>query len=212
MLPLTSTGSAVTTFKSNNSKITVIESGNYPDGSCYLQINTSESYANIDAFKDDMRGTVIQYETATSYTEQVIDGQPLNTLPQDGEQWVREEWEKGLNLADNKDNSFSDWYVDFYAYLEPNKNYTFTLQNINFPANSSTLSVNGQMQYDYGTMGSPSEFHITSPTNITTKTRVLIRFEGNYTTLDKTDFMAMLVEGSHPYPYQHMTINYQIIL
>lgn len=147
-------------------------------------------------------GVQAQYELATSYTEQVIENQPLNTLPQDGEQWVREEWEKGLNLADNKDNSFSDWYVDFYAYLEPNKNYTFTLQNIKFPANSSTLSVNGQMQYDYGTMGSPSEFHITSPTNITTKTRVLIRFEGNYTTLDKTDFMAMLVEGSHPYPYQ----------
>lgn len=43
----------------------------------------------------------VQFELATAaqYTEKVIENQPLNTLPQAGEQWVREEWEKGLNLC-----------------------------------------------------------------------------------------------------------------
>ena len=39
-----------------------------------------------------------QYKLATSYTEKVILNQPLLNLPQEGTQWLREEWEKGLNL------------------------------------------------------------------------------------------------------------------
>ena len=40
---------------------------------------------------------VIQYRINATYTEKVIEDQPIHTLPQDGEQWLREEWEKGLN-------------------------------------------------------------------------------------------------------------------
>lgn len=42
----------------------------------------------------------IQYKLATSYTEEIIEGQPLTTLDQAGSQWLRNEWEKGLNLFD----------------------------------------------------------------------------------------------------------------
>ncbi len=41
----------------------------------------------------------IQYELESPYTETVIENQPIHTLPQDGEVWLRDEWEKGLNLA-----------------------------------------------------------------------------------------------------------------
>ena len=40
----------------------------------------------------------IQYKLATSYTEEIIEGQPLITLDQQGSQWLRDEWEKGSNL------------------------------------------------------------------------------------------------------------------
>lgn len=42
--------------------------------------------------------TYVQYELATSYTEEVILDQPIHTIDQHGEQWLRDEWEKGLNL------------------------------------------------------------------------------------------------------------------
>ena len=42
--------------------------------------------------------TYVQYELATSYTEEVIPDQPIHTIDQHGEQWLRDEWEKGLNL------------------------------------------------------------------------------------------------------------------
>ncbi len=42
---------------------------------------------------------IIQYELENPYTETVIEYQPIHTLPQDGEVWLRDEWEKGLNLA-----------------------------------------------------------------------------------------------------------------
>lgn len=40
----------------------------------------------------------IQYELENPYTETVIENQSIHTLPQDGEVWLRDEWEKGLNL------------------------------------------------------------------------------------------------------------------
>lgn len=40
----------------------------------------------------------IQYELAISYTETVIDNQPFATLDQNGEQWLRSEWAKTVNL------------------------------------------------------------------------------------------------------------------
>lgn len=45
--------------------------------------------------------TYMQYELNTSYTEEVILDQPIHTIDQHGEQWLRDEWEKGLNLIDD---------------------------------------------------------------------------------------------------------------
>lgn len=44
-----------------------------------------------------------QYEVPEGYeyTEDVILDQPIHTIDQHGEQWLRDEWEKGLNLIDD---------------------------------------------------------------------------------------------------------------
>ncbi len=41
----------------------------------------------------------VQYKLSAPYTEKVIASQPIHTLDQSGEQWLREERDKGLNLA-----------------------------------------------------------------------------------------------------------------
>ncbi len=40
----------------------------------------------------------VQYKLSAPYTEKVI-AEPIHTLDRSGEQWLREEWGKGLNLA-----------------------------------------------------------------------------------------------------------------
>lgn len=56
---------------------------------------------NLEAFKQylSQHPIYIQYETETSYTETVIDNQPLATLDKNGEQWLRSEWEKTVNYG-----------------------------------------------------------------------------------------------------------------
>ena len=56
---------------------------------------------NLEAFKQylSQHPIYIQYETETSYTETVIDNQPLATLDKNGEQWLRIEWEKTVNYG-----------------------------------------------------------------------------------------------------------------
>lgn len=56
---------------------------------------------NLEAFKQylSQHPIYIQYETETSYTETVIDNQPLATLDQNGEEWLRSEWEKTVNYG-----------------------------------------------------------------------------------------------------------------
>ena len=82
----------------------------------------------------------VQFELATSYTENVIENQPLNTLPQDGEQWVRSEWEKGINLIDyasrklnvelsnttGEESSNSSYDTSDFIAAEPNTTYSFS--------------------------------------------------------------------------------------
>lgn len=50
--------------------------------------------------KSALNGVLLQYKLANPYTEEIIEGQPLITLDSQGSQWLRSEWEKGLNLFD----------------------------------------------------------------------------------------------------------------
>ena len=72
----------------------------YFDTSSNLILLLNNTYNNDNDLKSALSGIILQYELATSYTEEIIEGQPLITLDQQGSQWLRDEWEKGLNLVD----------------------------------------------------------------------------------------------------------------
>ena len=72
----------------------------------------------------------IQYKLATSYTEDIIPNQPLNTLDQTGSQWLREEWEKGLNLGSFPDRTGRWWVTvqqDLTNFINQLPNGTYTI-------------------------------------------------------------------------------------
>lgn len=72
----------------------------YISGDNYLRVKDtrySSASALISALAD-VGGMFIQYELVTSYTKDVILDQPIHTLDVNGEQFVRDEWEKTLNL------------------------------------------------------------------------------------------------------------------
>ena len=58
------------------------------------------NYTTLDTFKEWLRKNPIsfQYKLSTSYTETIITGLPQITLDKQGCEWLRSEWEKGLNL------------------------------------------------------------------------------------------------------------------
>lgn len=53
-------------------------------------------FENYEELQDFINGLVIQYEITNSYTEIVIENQPLNILDQNGSQWLREEYKKSI--------------------------------------------------------------------------------------------------------------------
>ena len=67
----------------------------------YLSSNPSIT-SSTDMNSVFVNGVALQYKLATSYTEEIIEGQPLITLDNQGSQWLREEWEKGLNIWDEQ--------------------------------------------------------------------------------------------------------------
>jgi len=174
---------------------------------------------------DDLQ---IQYKLATSYTEQVIENQPLLNLDQKGCNFLREEWEKGLNLFD---------------FITANPNYARNgvisgSDNIN---NNGTITIGVDASGGYG-----KGFKIQVKANTTytlsfdkssTDSLYVEAFQNNtsiqlnsfgtsgrvsftFTTNNSSDFVVigfsttgsavgtltisniMLNEGTHPYPYQ----------
>lgn len=65
----------------------------------------------------------IQYELAISYTETVIDNQPFATFDQNGEQWLRSEWAKTVNLNPYKESGSS--YGFTWTYDDDDQSLTF---------------------------------------------------------------------------------------
>lgn len=150
---------------------------------------------------------IIQYKLATSYTEEIIENQPLTTLDQSGSQWIREEWEKGLNLFD-KDNPNLVYGIGY----EPNPSSSLGTDWVKvawIPVKpNTTYSVNKNVRYSFYNGG----WSDIGPSNVTTFTTasdtqylMLIEYHGGTQTPDtsKTAWAnLMLVGGSHAYPYQ----------
>ena len=200
-------------------------SGNYAlqDGT-YTNLNTPKTLYNLGAYdtytsngdgtatitrktgytvNEDGTTTQSELDTALQYTEKVIENQPINTLPQDGEQWVREEWEKGLNLF-NKDDvikgySVSDEDGTIFANaddsasgfipIKPNTRYIYTPSDA---AHRWFAFYDSNKQYISGLSGDDAVDFV-SPSNV-----AYVRLTVPISNLDTT----MLVEGSNAYPYQ----------
>ena len=104
-----------------------------------MGVTDNEVQINIPASADvnDYLGQnpiYIQYELATSYTEKVILDQPIHTLDVNGEQFVRNEWEKTLNINSYSRSDSRDGFT--WTYDENDQSLTFngeqTLSNRQF--------------------------------------------------------------------------------
>ena len=81
-----------------------------------LGIDTSGAISYDNGSSTEKPSGIFQYKLATSYTEEIIEGQPLITLDQQGSQWLRSEWEKGLNLVN--DTIYSGQVLDCHGYVQ----------------------------------------------------------------------------------------------
>ena len=87
-------------IKCNKQNITFYRLEETPSGYC-LSFTAQKEFNNMNELEAFLSDIVIQLRCKSKYqyTEKVIENQPINTLNQDGEQWLRDEWEKGLNLC-----------------------------------------------------------------------------------------------------------------
>lgn len=149
-----------------------------------------------------------QTEANASYTEKVILDQPIHTLDVNGEQFVRDEWGKGLNLAPIlADGPYSlsagneKWVIArIEDYIEANKTYTISCTGVTF---NNGLDIQIVIEHDDGTPSSYKSFQ--NPVVFRRKVgdRIIIRLGGNTLTSSMSVTpKIMLVEGSHAYPYQ----------
>lgn len=189
-------------------------SGNYAlqDGT-YPNLNTPKTLYNLGAYdtytsngdgtatitrktgyavNEDGTTTQSELDTALQYTEKVIENQPINTLPQDGEQWVREEWEKGLNLAQVKDPP-----ADNRIFIGTVSAGIYTISLNESPKN--TVGYQFQLFANTTTSTALITAYVTESATFTVSETTDLYFYANGKT---GEFSLMLNKGSHPYPYQ----------
>ena len=194
----------------------------YPDGTVRLNFNTGMEYASVDEWLSWLRSHedfAFQFEAETSYTEKVILDQPIHTLDVNGEQFVRNEWEKGLNLfnideanlsvthdcsATKDDNgnitivkTGSDPYInDLFHFYATSTKYTVSARS----SKSMQIFVNINGTYHSSQDGLTPVFTF----NCNIGDSIYLRLDGNAESSGSTQTFSniMLVEGDHAYPYQ----------
>lgn len=136
---------------------------------------------------------LLQYELATSYTDNLIENRPLNTLDQQGSQWLRKEWEKTTNLYDNNK----------LEYI--NDGYCLPLKDFIVGQTYSYTVLSSMVQVKIST--NPSGVNTWQSTNATgsfvmTSAMLSLYFIINTSTGAPNNSVCMLNEGNHAYPYQ----------
>ena len=162
---------------------------------------TGQSAKTIDEWNDyfNQNPVYIQYKLTTTYTEEIIEGQPLITLDQQGSQWLRDEWEKGLNVFDidtatigngyDYTATASDWVKAIDIPVEPNTTYTASSIISRYAFNHGNIVAD----YNKNTITTGSD----------TITLSLFMYVGDYSGTARTWFSNyMLNKGSIAYPYQ----------
>ena len=173
----------------------------------FFNIPLQTSIDNAIAYTLNL-GIQVQYKLATSYTEEIIEGQPLITLDSQGSQWLRNEWEKGLNLLNcskiervnpTGDISFSlNSNGELVVNGTSGSNYGYyTVQRFTF---NGTYTMNGSINQDLvlfvETTGYPQDKTFTL--NGTYDVRIQVAPNKTY---NNVVMRPMLVEGDHAYPY-----------
>lgn len=134
----------------------------------------------------------IEYKLATPYTEKIITGVPQITLDKQGCEWLRSEWEKGLNLL-NIDNISNDSII--YSNL-PTGTYTFSLKTTG-DGDGFNLKINSLSGDTIGSAAIKNGYGVVT----FTVTRVVDLYFNGWGNA-WTNYDIMLVKGSVPYPYQ----------
>lgn len=160
------------------------------------------NYTDAATFKTAIQGVLLQYETVTSYTETVIKNQPLNTLDQQGSQWLRNEWEKGLNLFDNDLEVIANSYLETRNYIAITPNTTYTIRYYGTIVEYPTVVM---YYYDktytqIGTFSMSVNWQSSTFTTPNNAYYVKIALPSSLGTTYQNDIM--LNEGDHAYPYQ----------
>lgn len=149
---------------------------------------------------------ILQYKLATSYTEEIIEGQPLITLDQQGSQWLRSEWEKGLNLWDEqwelgklvngvKTDSVNQIRSVNPIYVDDNTQYF--INKLNY-SNMACYSANNQYLGNATYQLVQNKGYII--TTLENTAYVMFDMGVNYGTTYNHDIM--LNKGTKPLPYQ----------
>lgn len=149
---------------------------------------TISTVADLKAFISSSNW-YIQYKLATPYTEEIIEGQPLITLDSQGSQWLREEWEKGLNLF-NGSRNLRDWNL-----IVGN---TYTITTID-GTHSIKIAVNW---YSSGEEVLIEESKVTFKYNENQNWRLFIDPASTQEQENFSDYGVMCVEGLIAYPYK----------
>ena len=189
------------------------------NGQIYFNIPLQTSNENAIAYARNLN-IALQVQLAISYTEQVIVNRPLNTLDQQGSQWLRNEWEKGLNLftcpnysgtANNVTYSIENGIITLNGTASAN---TYIDLDINLNVISpSTISFNnigtktsGNMGfYLYNSVGTwlfdtwNFNSNTSNYTGSISKMRIYI---ASGVALTNYQIRPMLNYGDHAYPYQ----------
>ncbi len=130
--PSTNGSGAVITWACNTATPTYADNVYLGNNGVAVGVNGTVYFKNENTNSTTKPSGLLQYKLATSYQEKVITNQPLNTLDQNGSQWVRDEWEKGLNKFNNP-----------YTYTNANAN------GVSITINKNSCMLNGTSTAGY---------------------------------------------------------------
>ena len=166
----------------------------------------SSTYANVS----QLNGVILQYKLATSYTEQVIEGESILPLDTTMAQMIRQDVVDGLNLFDNallpkldyttSGNVYADFRIEIWttpdtsgsqiAYFNSYNEFTRTIASGNY---YFRVGLNGNAQDD--------KYFIPTPIHLESGTYTM----GFDLTLEEPNHYIvkslMLVKADHSYPY-----------
>lgn len=173
--------------------------GNDPDMCIYLYQHTlyisNHSYTDATAFKTAMKGKRLEIESASSYSEQAPTDQPLSQLDQNGEIWLRGEYEKQLNLLQENIKQSDIWSIYLGdTYLENGKTYYLTISKF---INGSRLAFRGTIMLSDYSFRQNGSFTYTGTTGQGT-----LVLQGTYDSSSVGVAWAMLTETDYHVPYQ----------